>query len=274
MIISVGAKTDIGRRRIDNEDNFCVDVEIGLLAVADGVGGAAYGELASKMGVEIIRSYIRSPKTQNAPIIDNLQKEFSKATMRLNAAIMFANQVIYEASRSNPLWQGMSATLAAVLLENNRLSLIHAGDSRIYLIRAGMIERLTDDHTFVYEQVSKGLSPGENEQTSLNVITRALGVSPEIETSVDEMTIFDGDILLLCTDGLNTLLSDDEMAETIKTSRSPKDACNRLVDMANARGGLDNITVITAFISDKRRFSFLYDIFKKAKSQIMFKLWE
>ncbi|MBF0472565.1 MAG: serine/threonine-protein phosphatase [Nitrospirae bacterium] len=264
MIIKVGAKTDIGRKRKENEDKFSVDTELGLFAVADGVGGAAFGEIASSMGIEIITDYIRNSKSQKTPMIGKFQHEFSEATNRLNAAVMLSNKAIYEAASSNPLWQGMSTTIASVLLENNRLSLVHAGDSRIYLLRAGLIEQLTDDHTLAYEQVKKGLM--SNEEASdlklTNVITRALGIAPEIETSIDEMTVLDGDILLLCTDGLNTLLTDNEIAETIMTSSGPMEACNSLIDKANAKGGHDNITIIIAYINEKKRFPFLHKLFK------------
>jgi protein phosphatase len=264
MLIRVGAKTDIGRKRKGNEDNFCVDVELGLLAVADGVGGAAFGEIASKMGVEILEDYIKNSQSDATPMIGRYQDEFTEATNRLNAAVTLSNKAIYEAAQNNPEWQGMSTTIVAALLDHNRLSIVHAGDSRIYLIRSGLIEQLTDDHTLAYEQIKKGLMSSEEARDLklTNVITRALGIMPDIETSVDELTIFDGDILLLCSDGLNTLVKDTEMVEIIKNSDGPLDACNKLVDKANSNGGHDNITVILAFITEKKRFPFLYNLFK------------
>jgi serine/threonine protein phosphatase PrpC len=241
------AKTDQGRVRQNNEDNLHVSADGNLLVVADGMGGHASGEVASKMAVDIISDYL---KKDQGSLIGSYQKDFSEQTNKLGAAVRLANMAIYEASLSKPGWQGMGTTIAAVFFNGGRLSIVHVGDSRIYLVRAGDISPLTDDHSLVNEQVKRDLLTKEEAAASdmKNILTRAVGIGPEVEVDMDELTIADGDILILCSDGLTSMVSDEDILAAVTSGKDPSLACERLVNMANEKGGRDNVTVITAYV--------------------------
>ncbi|MBF0565977.1 MAG: Stp1/IreP family PP2C-type Ser/Thr phosphatase [Nitrospirae bacterium] len=265
MKVVISGSTDIGQRRSRNEDSFCIDENVGLLVVADGVGGAASGEVASKMAADVIRDYVRKENDQSKPLHSQYRQEFSHATNLLGSAVKFANMAIYEASNSDPKLNGMATTIVAAILRGDRLSITHAGDSRLYLMRGNNIEQLTDDHSLIAEQIRKGILTKEEakEVGMRNVITRSLGFTPDVEVDLDEMTVYDGDILLLCSDGLYTMVPESSMLNTAKSSNDPNEVCRRLIDFANKKGGRDNITVVIAYLYKKRLFSFLLDLFKR-----------
>jgi len=173
--------------------------------------------------------------------------------------VRLANMAIHEASQSNPEWQGMGTTLDAVSLNDKRLSIVHVGDSRVYLVRAGYIEQLTDDHTLVHEQVRRELLTKEEAEVSdrKHILTRALGIREEIDVDLDELTLAGGDILILCSDGLSAMVSDDDILSVVTSANDPAVACERLIDMANDNGGKDNITVIVAYIKKSNWLSYL-----------------
>ncbi len=233
-----GAYSDKGITRSNNEDFFCVHEKTGLLAVADGMGGHASGEVASRMLIEVLSDYINSKEAA------------SSDTALLAAAIKMANSTVYGTSQDKVSCNGMGSTLVAALIKENRLSIAHVGDSRIYLIRAGCIEQLTDDHSLISEQLREGLISEEDAKKSSvkNVITRSVGVAQEVEAEFSEMTISDGDTLILCSDGLTSMLSDKEILSASLEGSCPLDLSRRLVDLANEAGGSDNITVVAAYI--------------------------
>ena len=241
-------KSDKGLVRKENEDRFCIEKDLGLLAIADGMGGHASGEVASQMAVEILR--------------DSLKKEGEPFPQRLGSGVKLANKAIYEAAQSQSQLKGMGTTLTAVQLKGNRLSIAHVGDSRPYLIRSGVIEQITDDHTMVSEQVARGLMTREEAAQSemRNILSRALGIGPDIEVDMEELTVSEGDKLILCSDGLSELVSDDEILLEVESNRRPAHACDELVNLANQRGGNDNITVIVAFLRGESLFSRLLGI--------------
>ena len=258
MDILVGGKTDKGMVRSNNEDNFFIDEKRGLLVVADGMGGHASGEIASKITIDIIRDYFGGIKEGSEVQVGKYREEFSEETNRIGSAVQLANKAIYEAASGNPQWKGMGTTVAAVLLNGNRLSIAHVGDSRVYLVRAGGIEQLTDDHSVVYEQVRRELlTKDEAEKSEMrNILTRALGVSHDVEVDFDELTLARNDILILCTDGLNTMVSDDEILSAVMSTADPVEACGILIDAANKNGGKDNVTVIIGYIVQKSWVSY------------------
>jgi protein phosphatase len=263
--ILAAARTDIGLVRSNNEDNYYMDEATGLFVVADGMGGHASGEVASKMAVDIIRDYFKGMSTNRPAQIGAYRKDCSDMTNHLGSAIRLANLAIYEASQNNPQWQGMGTTVAAAGVDGNRLSIAHMGDSRVYLIRAGNIEQLTDDHSIVYEQVKREMITKEEAAKSemRNILTRAVGISAEAEVDLDELTLVPNDILLLCSDGLNGMVDDDTMLSVVEANDDPAAACEQLVSLANANGGKDNITVVVACIGKKKGlFSFMSNIFK------------
>ena len=255
----VAARTDQGLVRPNNEDNFYISEEKGLLVVADGMGGHASGEIASKMAIDIIRDYFDNIIGEKEKLIGKYNEEFSETTNRVGSAVRLANMAIHEASQSNPEWQGMGTTLDAVSLNDKRLSIVHVGDSRVYLVRAGYIEQLTDDHTLVHEQVRRELLTKEEAEVSdmKHILTRALGIREEIDVDLDELTLADGDILILCSDGLSTMVPDDDMLSVVTSVNDPAAACETLIDMANDNGGKDNITVIVAYIKKSNWVSYL-----------------
>ena len=256
MNFTASGKTDQGLVRANNEDSFYLDEKLGLLVVADGMGGHASGEIASKLAVNVIRDYFQGPQK----LIGNCNPAYSDATNKLGCAIRLANQAIYEAAQSSPQLKGMGTTIVAVLLTGNKLSIAHIGDSRAYLIRAGNIDQLTDDHSMVNEQVKRDIITKEEAAKSKmrNVLTKALGISADMEADLDELTIFGDDILFLCSDGLNTMLSDDDMLEIVSIAGNSNAACDSLINAANEKGGKDNITVVIGYINKKKCCSALF----------------
>lgn len=256
MNLIASGKTDQGLVRAKNEDKFYLDEKIGLLVVADGMGGHASGETASQLAVNVIRDYFQGPQK----IIGDYDRSYSEATNKLNCAIRLANMAVFEAAQSSPQLTGMGTTIAAVLLTGNKLSIAHIGDSRVYLIRAGNIDQLTDDHSVVNEQVKRDMITKEEAAKSeiKNILTKALGISAEMEADLDELTLFDEDILLLCSDGLSNMVTDEAMLEIVSFAGNSAAACDSLINAANEKGGKDNITVIIGYIKKKKWYSALF----------------
>jgi PPM family protein phosphatase len=234
-------QTDVGRRRSRNEDSFGLfsptDETIpALYIVADGMGGHAAGEIASALAVDLVASGFQ----------DNQEGSLGQ---RLESAIQFGNMAIYQAGR-DPRHQGMGSTVVCAAILGRHLVAAHVGDSRLYRIRDKTIDQLTTDHSFVEDQVQAGLLSREEARTSSNrhIITRALGMHQHTTVDLAEYTIEPGDWYLLCTDGLTGQVSDAEIRDTV-LSAEPQDACDRLVNLANERGGPDNITVLVVGIA-------------------------
>ena len=247
MRITVGARSDMGLVRKNNEDSFAVDLSLNLFILCDGMGGQAAGEIASKLGVDIIGEHCRqaAENPQHAMVGEYMQ-EFSAATNRLASAIRLSNQAIHEAAEQHASTSGMGSTVVAAQVTGNILSIAHVGDSRIYLLHEGELRQLTQDHSLVMEQVRKGLiSLAEAEQSELaNVIVRALGAEPTVEVDLDELWLHEGDQILLCSDGLTRMASDTQIAQILSEPWTAQQACERLVELANENGGEDNVTVI------------------------------
>ena len=253
MKILAHGLSDKGLSRKHNEDSFYTDKDLGLFVVADGMGGHSAGDVASRMAVEALSGYIRKSYAGGESLIGPLDAGRPDASNRLVSGIRLANQVVCEAAKNNPLWQGMGTTIVAALVDGNRVSLAHAGDSRAYLVRLNTISQLTDDHSVVAERVRKGLMSKEEAEGSgiRNLVTRALGHDEALEVDVTEIDIMDGDRLLLCSDGLTTMVADDVALMILASDNAPESACRRLVDEANNNGGMDNITVVAAFFTEE-----------------------
>ena len=239
-------KTDIGVKRTKNEDYFCSDEALGLFIVADGIGGHAGGEIASTMAVEVIRDYMKMTMGGKEQGAGEEKAQFTEETNRVAAAIQRANQSIYESSQKDATLRGMGTTIAVALITGNKLSIAHVGDSRIYLVREHALFPLTDDHSVVSEQMKLGLITKEEAETSHigNVITRALGYEETVAMDLNELDIIEGDRIVLCTDGLTRMVSDDFILSTVSSVDKHEEACTILIDTACANGGKDNITVI------------------------------
>ena len=222
-------KSDTGRQRRANEDSFFVRAP--LFVVADGMGGAQAGEVASRLAAE----------TFSAGLPDGGTSE-----QRLEARVREANQRIHDVSREDRALNGMGTTLTAAYLDGDELTLAHVGDSRAYLLRDGELTRLTRDHTLVEELVRRGELTEEEaaEHPQRSIITRALGPEPDIDIDLHTHRAQAGDVLLLCSDGLTGMIGEDEVQELLAAAASLRDAGRALVDAANAAGGRDNITVV------------------------------
>ncbi len=251
MGVAVGAKTDVGLRREHNEDSLCADHELDLYVVCDGMGGRNAGEVASRLAVEVIQKHIREARQNaNLPLIGAYDRQFSQQTNRLASAIRLANEAIHNAAKSQTEQEGMGTTVVSAVLNGQVLSVAHVGDSRMYLIRGETIQPLTADHSFVAEQVRRGILTEEEAERSpqKNIITRALGIDETVEVELDEVPLMQGDGLLLCSDGLTRGVKPAEILDTIRREKEPQAAAERLVEQANAAGGEDNTTVILVMI--------------------------
>ncbi|MEE9911301.1 MAG: Stp1/IreP family PP2C-type Ser/Thr phosphatase [Deltaproteobacteria bacterium] len=253
MILTAGGKTDQGLVRAKNEDHIYLNDRLGLLVVADGMGGHTAGETASKLAVGTLRKYFQ----KGPPVIRHFDSSYSETTNKLNAAVHLANQVVYEAAQNSPGLSGMGTTIAAALLKGNQLSFAHVGDSRIYLVRSGSIVQLTDDHSFVQEQVRHEWMTREEAARSVmkNILTRAVGIDSEVSADLGELTVLTGDILLLCSDGLYNMVSDEEILEIISRAGNVRAASEILIDTANDNGGYDNISAIVGYIHKEKWYS-------------------
>jgi serine/threonine protein phosphatase PrpC len=248
--------TDVGRKRKHNEDAFTLDEIEGLFIVADGMGGHAAGEVAAKITVETIGEFIAATRQKEEatwPFKYNHELAFN--SNRLAIAIEKANERVMSAVAAQPWLKGMGTTVVAGLLNEKILSLAHVGDSRAYLYRDGELTRLTDDHSWVHEQVSAGILTEDEAKTHplKNVVTRALGGGPSVSPDLREMEFSKGDAFLFCSDGLTTMLSDEEIRDSVAADEK-KDAqtlCENLVGLANDKGGVDNITVVFVRIPDQ-----------------------
>ncbi len=263
MKLSAEGKTDKGLSRKNNEDNMCLDPGIGLFAVADGVGGAASGEVASRVAMEVLRDHIRRTAPRNKDLQENAGR--TGGLSRITAGIRLANKAVWDASKSDSALRGMGTTVAAVMIEDSWMGVAHAGDSRVYLIRAGVMTQLTEDHSLVAEQVRAGLITKEDAEVSAmrNVITRALGQEGELDIDTSEIALMEGDRIVLCTDGLTTMVSEKSIMSTVLSHDSPGEGCNALVDLANKGGGRDNITVVLIYIKKDSPMDNIRRLFRK-----------
>jgi serine/threonine protein phosphatase PrpC len=245
--LDIGARTDVGRVRENNEDSYRLVPELGLFVLSDGMGGEAHGEMASRISVETLVAHCREA-TQNPALalIGNAQPELSRRANRLASAVRTANRAVHLAAEEQAGRRGMGATVVAIWLEQQRLALVHVGDSRAYLLRAGQLEQLTQDHSLVAEQVRSGVLTEEQASQSemQSVLTRALGADSEVEVDAAEHLLLEDDTLLMCSDGLTRMVSDETIAERLRASSSAQRAADRLVELANDAGGADNITAV------------------------------
>jgi protein phosphatase len=228
MRFADGSRSDVGRGRPENEDSLLVDREHGLYAVADGMGGHRAGEVAS------------------ATAIDTLQAAFGGGNP-IDRAVAAANAAVFAKAADDAALRGMGTTLTAVALRPDGTAILgHVGDSRAYLMRDGAVTQVTDDHSLVEQLVREGrLSPEEAQHHPQRaIITRALGVDPDVEVDTYRVDLKPGDRLLICSDGLTGMLSDETIAATLRRHADPQQAAETLVDMANQAGGDDNITVV------------------------------
>ncbi|MDO8528011.1 MAG: Stp1/IreP family PP2C-type Ser/Thr phosphatase [Deltaproteobacteria bacterium] len=248
MRIESFGMTDVGCRREKNEDNFLINDNLELYMVADGMGGHVAGELASKIAVKTVEEVITElNEDPDATLQDEIEIKPGDFKRWLQYSIVTASNRIFQKAVDDPALQGMGTTAVAMLFRKNRIYVANVGDSRGYRIRGKKIEQLTTDHSLVGEQIRAGMiKPKEAKDHRLkNIITRSVGFQDEVEVDVEARSVKVGDIYMLCSDGLYNLVEDDEIFDII-THHSLKEASAHLIDIAKARGGDDNITVILA----------------------------
>ncbi|MGH2785287.1 MAG: Stp1/IreP family PP2C-type Ser/Thr phosphatase [Actinomycetota bacterium] len=233
------ALTDVGRARERNEDSYYAGEYV--FAVADGLGGHNAGDVASRLAVEPIAAFDRTVEgTPDDRLAEALER-----------AVDAANRAVYQRAQSDAKVRGMGTTLTAVAIANGSAHLAHVGDSRCYLMRGGEISQLSSDHTLVARMVAEGKLTPEQAEThpQRSILTRALGAEPDVDVDTLEIQLLTGDRLLLCSDGLSSVIGDEQILATLADSKGLKEACKRLIDAANDRGGPDNITVVVVEVT-------------------------
>jgi serine/threonine protein phosphatase PrpC len=253
--IQVAAKTDVGSVRVGNEDSFGYDTGKGIFVVCDGMGGQAAGEVASKIAVDTLLKYFHEVPRKAFPFpLTKPAENVSERARALAQAIQLANQAIREAACRDEGQAGMGSTIACVLVDDNFVSIGHVGDSRIYLVREGAIQQLTQDHSLVMQQVRLGLISSEQAEKSKlqNVITRALGSEEMAEPDLDDMIAASDDILMLASDGLTRVLRDQEILAVVTAADDVEHACNNLIQLAKEVGCDDNITCLLIRFVEQR----------------------
>jgi PPM family protein phosphatase len=242
-----GGVTDVGRVRANNEDCYRIVPGMNLFVLSDGMGGEAHGEIASALAVEtVVKHCLEAKDNPVAPFFGKSQAGLGDNARRLTSAVHLANRRVFESAEAHPEQKGMGATLTVAWIDGSKLSIAHIGDSRAYLLRNGGLQQLTSDHSLVAEQVRRGiLTMAEAEQSDMqSVLLRALGSHPEIEVDAEEHEVFPRDVLLLCSDGLTRMVTEPEIAGTLQAEPDPTKSAEKLVELANERGGADNITVV------------------------------
>lgn len=248
MKLSSAVATHAGLRRADNEDAFCARPDLGLYVVADGMGGHAAGEVASQLAVEVIQAFVAESGGVDAqgswPLPYN--QALSVDGNRLSMAFRLAHRRIGSAIAADEGLRGMATTAAAVLMGAGAVAVAHLGDSRVYLWREGVLQPLTQDHSWVGEQVRAGMMSNADAQRHpwRNVVTRAIGGAADPDVEVAQVTIAAGDRLILCSDGLSSVVPDGRIETVLDERRSLQETCDALVNAANEAGGPDNITVL------------------------------
>lgn len=247
MRIRYAARTDVGMVRTHNEDYFALIEDEKLFVVADGMGGHAAGDIASKMSADTMGEFYRTTRNHDTPWPYRYDQSLSYAENRMVASIRLANARIHEAARRHRSHRGMGTTVVAFHVNGDRGYVAHVGDSRCYLLRGGRLQALSRDHSLLedYKDARPDLTEEEiRDFPHKNVITRALGMRETVEVDLCEIRLEDGDRFILCSDGLSGMLTEPEMGEIILESRDPEEAVNELINKANDAGGTDNITAM------------------------------
>jgi protein phosphatase len=247
MRIRYAAKTDVGMKRSHNEDYFSLIEDEQLFMVADGMGGHASGEVASKMAAEAISEFYQRTKDEDATWPYKMDRQLNYTENRLVCGIKLANYRIFHAAASDIRYKGMGTTIVACLLQGEKAYVAHVGDSRIYRVRRGEIEQLTRDHSLLedYKDAKPDMTAEEERNfPHKNVITRALGMRETVQVDIGCHPIESGDTFLLCSDGLSGMVTDEQLAEVVKEAGDLESAVAALVDKANRNGGVDNITTL------------------------------
>lgn len=268
-IAKAAGLTDVGLKREINEDSFSTDTKSGLFVVADGMGGHLAGEVASRVAVDLINKSYKKWLDSDVPEEDLFEypdQSLSKVGNYIQSGIRLANKVIHEMAAEHTDYNGMGTTVVVLAVMPDLIVTANAGDSRIYLVRNGEIERLSKDHSIVAEQVEMGIMTDEEAKQSplKHVLTRNLGSAIHLEAEVFEIEPSSNDRFILCSDGLTDLVSDDEIQQMVVAENDPEVLCRNFIDKALTRGAHDNTTVVSVYLSDIEKSK--SDPFKKMGS--------
>ncbi len=239
--LSICGKTDVGLKRQRNEDSFVIEPDYGLFIVADGMGGHASGDMASGLSIKTVRSFIiKALSDSEITWPFGINHAVPKEINIISSGMRLANKLIFNEAK------GMGTTMVVLLIRDNKAYICNIGDSRLYRVRNNMIEQMTEDHSLVADEIKRGAITKEQAKSySLrHVITRAIGVSADIECDFMVVDIIKGDIFLLCSDGLSGMLEDPEILEIATEKYGLEERCENLIKRANEKGGADNITAI------------------------------
>jgi serine/threonine protein phosphatase PrpC len=245
--------TDTGRVREHNEDAIQLDPDIGLYVLADGMGGYNAGEVASGIAVKTIVNLVREALVRETLDQPDRETGLNRPGIILRDAIQRANKIIYQTSKTQPQCEGMGTTIVCCLFYDNRITMAHVGDSRLYRLRSDRFEQLTMDHSLLQELVDRGFYSAEEAQraTNKNYVTRALGVEPNVDVEIHEEPAAKGDFYLLCSDGLSDMVEDEDIHLTINTFNANLDTvAKQLIQLTNDNGGRDNVSVLIAHVVD------------------------
>ncbi len=245
--------SDTGRVREHNEDAIGSIGEIGLMVLADGMGGYNAGEIASGIAVQIVTEMASDGANRERRDDIDSHSGLMRQSIVLRDAVYRANKIIYQTAQSKTDCEGMGTTIVACMFYDNKISIAHVGDSRAYRLRAGELEQVTLDHSLLQELVDRGFYSAEEAQrsTNRNYVTRALGVEATVDVEVHEYEVLPDDIYLLCSDGLPDMVEDDDIHLTISTFNASLDVVGQqLVDLANDHGGRDNVSVMLAQVKE------------------------
>jgi PPM family protein phosphatase len=248
----VGA-SDTGRVREHNEDTIGTDGDIGLVVLADGMGGYKAGEVASGIAVRTAMTLIKDAVEREDLTLSDPETGLSRPGILLRDAIQRANKIIYQTAKTQANCEGMGTTVVAGLLFDDKLTIAHVGDSRLYRCRDGKLEQVTQDHSLLQELVSRGFYTPEEAQRAAakNYVTRALGVEPTVDVEITEVPALKDDLYLLCSDGLSDMVEDDDIQLTINTfGANLETVAKQLVLLGNDNGGRDNISVVLVRVLD------------------------
>jgi protein phosphatase len=244
-VLEIVTRSDPGMVRSNNEDSVTANAEAGIAVLADGMGGYNAGEVASGMattmlGTELVKAFVdKSPSS--------MEGGRSWAEVTLERQMGLVNSAIYQSSQTQPQYAGMGTTLVVAVFHDNRVTVGHIGDSRMYRLRGEEFQQVTKDHSLLQEQIDAGLITPEQARHSQNknLVTRAVGIDAEVAAEIHDHEVEPGDVYLLCSDGLNDMVEDDEIAMTLGALSANLDLCaTQLVQMANDNGGRDNVSVI------------------------------
>jgi protein phosphatase len=251
--VKLVGQSHTGKVREHNEDTIAFDADLGLMVLADGMGGYNAGEVASGIAVKTIVNLVRdSADREDLSALDQATG-LTRRSIVLRDAVLRANKVIFQTAKTQPQCEGMGTTVVGALFYDDRVTIAHVGDSRMYRVRGGKLEQVTSDHSLLQELVDRGFYSPEEAQRAANknYVTRALGVEPTVEVEIQEDVVQKGDRYIICSDGLSDMVEDADIHLTVNTFGANLDTvAKQLIQLANDNGGRDNVSVLMAQVME------------------------